>query len=116
MAASEMVIFTRTFDFIAWLLPMSNHFPKAHRHTLTQRLLDSAFDLSERLEEANSRRGAARLEKLQLADEALSKVRQYLRLSSRLGWLSPGQYHHVAQMVTEIGRLLGGWKKTMSRR
>ncbi len=53
----EMVIFTRTFDFLTWLLPVTNNFPRAHRHTATQRLLDAAFDLRERLEEANLRRG-----------------------------------------------------------
>jgi hypothetical protein len=31
MAQSEMPIFTRTFDFLTWLLPVSNHFPRAHR-------------------------------------------------------------------------------------
>ena len=51
MARNEMVIFTRTFDLLTWLLPVTNHFPRAHRHTFTQRLLDAAFDLRERLEE-----------------------------------------------------------------
>ena len=45
----ETPIFTRTFDFLTWLLPMTNHFPRVHRHTFTQRLLDAAFDLRERL-------------------------------------------------------------------
>jgi hypothetical protein len=48
MARQEMVIFTRTFDFLTWLLPATNHFPRAHRHSFTQRLLDAAFDLRER--------------------------------------------------------------------
>jgi len=74
-------------------------------------LLDAAFDLRERLEEAHLRKGEARLERLQLADEALARVRVYLRLAARWKWLTDGQYHHVAQMVTEIGRLLGGWQK-----
>lgn len=111
MTDAEMPIFTRTFDFLTWLLPATNHFPRAHRHTFTQRLLDAAFDLRERLEEANLRRGPARLERLQLADEALSRVRVYLRLAWRWQWLSSGQYEHVAAMVAEIGRLLGGWRK-----
>ena len=45
MAQTEMVIFTRTFDLLTWLLPATNHFPKAHRHTFTRSLLDAAFDL-----------------------------------------------------------------------
>lgn len=63
------------------------------------------------MEEANLRRGSARHERLQLADEALARVRMYLRLAERWGWLSEGQYRHVAAMVVEIGRLLGGWIK-----
>jgi len=71
----EMPIFSRTFDFLSWLLPATNHFPRAQRHTFTRRLLDAAFDLRERLEDANLRQGAARLERLALADDALARVR-----------------------------------------
>jgi hypothetical protein len=111
MTAREMPIFTRTYDFLTWLLPATHHFPRAHRHTFTQRLMDAAFDLRERLEEANLRRGAARLERLDRADEALSRVRVYLRLAVAWGWLSRGQYEHVSGMTVEIGKLLGGWRK-----
>jgi len=111
MAQAEMPIFSRTFDLLDWLLPATNHFPRAHRHTFTRRLLDAAFDLRERLEEANLRRGRERLERLKLADEALAKVRLYVRLAWRWGWLSAGQYEHVSKMVVEVGRLLGGWQK-----
>jgi four helix bundle protein len=111
MPREEMVIFTRTFDLLTWLLPVTNNFPRAHRHTFTQRLLDAAFDLRERLEEANHRRGAERVRRLELADEALEKVRLYVRLAARWEWLTKGQYQHVAAMLTEIGKLLGGWRK-----
>ena len=111
MPRPEMPIFTRTFDLLRWLVPASNHFPRAHRFTVTQRLLNAAFDLGERLEEANARRGQQRRERLLRADEALGKLRYYLRLCHRWGWLSAGQYQHVAKMVDEIGRLLGGWQK-----
>ncbi len=109
--AQEMVIFTRTFDFLSWLLPITEHFPRSQRHIFTKRLLDAAFDLRELLEEANMRKGAYRVQKLHLADEALAKVRLYLRLAVRWQWLSGGQYEHVAKMVVEIGKLLGGWIK-----
>lgn len=111
MSMQQMPIFTRTFDFLTWLLPATNHFPRAHRHTFTARLLSAAFDLRERLEEANLRKDSARLEKLVHADECLARVRVYLRLAERWGWWSQGQYEHVAGMVAEIGRLLGGWQK-----
>ena len=115
MTGQEMPIFTRTFDLLSWLLPVTNNFPRAQRFTATSRLLDAAFDLRERLEAANLRRGADRREQLLLADEALSRLRLYLRLAARWGWLKAGQYEHVAGMVAEIGRLLGGWQKATSK-
>lgn len=111
MTQKEMPIFTRTFDFLSWLLPATNHFPRAHRFTFTQRLLNAAFDLREHLEAANHRQGAQRLALLRAADEDLDKIRGYLRLAVKWNWLTGGQYQHVAQLVAEIGRLLGGWTK-----
>ena len=113
MARQEMPIFTRTYDFLSWLLPVTNHFPTTQRHTFTRRLLDAAFDLRERLEMANLRRGTARRQQLELADEALAKVRLYVRLARQWQWLSAGQYQHLSEMLVEIGRLLGGWIKTV---
>ena len=66
MSQQEMPIFTRTFDLLTWLLPATNHFPKAHRHTFTRRLLDAVFDLRERLAEANLRKFNTRIERLLL--------------------------------------------------
>lgn len=111
MPEAEMPIFTRTFDLLTWLLPVTNQFPRAQRFTFTSRLLDAAFDLREALEDANLRRGAARKERLQRADEALARLRVYLRLAARWRWLSAGQYRHVASQLAEVGRLLGGWMK-----
>ena len=108
---AETPIFSRSYDFLLWLLQVTRHFPRMHRHDFTRRLLDAAFDLRERLEEANCRRGPARRERLALADEALGRVRVYVRLAARMGWLSEGQYGHAAALLVEIGKLLGAWIK-----
>ena len=109
--AGEMPIFSKTYDFVAWLVPLTNHFPKLHRHTLTRRLLDAALDFQEAVLEANSQRGRVRLEYLRAADGHLSKVRLYLRLAHRWQWINEGQYEHASRLVAELGRLLGGWQK-----
>ena len=108
----EMPLFTKTYDFIKWLVPQTNHFPRSHRHTVTKRLQDAALDFLERLVEANSVRGRRRADLLLEADAELDKVRFYLRLAFDWRWLTPGQYEHAGRMVAELGRLLGGWQKT----
>lgn len=108
-------IFTKMLDFIKWLTLMSRHFPRLHRATITQRLLDAALDCQERLIEANNVRGQARLTLLLSADVSLDKIRTYIRLAHLLHWLSLGQYEHASKQLAEIGRLLGGWQKTTRR-
>ena len=110
----EMVIFTRTFDFLSWLLPITAGFPRSQRFIVTQRLLDAALNFQELIIEANAQRGAQRAEKLRAADAELRKVRLYLRLCEKWDWLKPNQYHHVSEMIVEIGKLLGGWQKTVT--
>lgn len=112
---TELPIFTRTIDFLAWLGPLTNHFPRNHRHTITKRLLDATLDLQETLLDANNERGQIRLDRLKRADWHLSKIRFYMRLIHRWQWISQGQYEHASRMITEIGRLLGGWQRTTNK-
>jgi hypothetical protein len=104
-----MILFTRTYDLLHWLLPKVDHFPKLYRNNITQRLMSAVLDFQESLLEAQAFRDKIRLRHLHQADAHLNKVRVYLRLIHDWGWLSPGQYQHVSRMVAEIGRLLGGW-------
>jgi four helix bundle protein len=110
----EMVIFTRTYDFISWLLPLTMNFPRSQRFVVTGRLQSAALTFQEQIIEANAQRGARRIDKLRTADAELLKIRLYLRLCERWQWLNPGQYRHASQMVAEIGRLLGGWLRSGS--
>jgi len=111
MPLAETPIFTKTFDFITWLMPATNGFPRSQRFTITRRLWDAALDFQELIVDANACRGQARRDKLDLADAELDKVRLYRRLAFRWEWFTAGQYRHVAGLVSEIGRLLGGWKQ-----
>jgi len=109
--AEEMIIFTRTYDFLSWVLPLAEKFPRNQRFVVTQRLQNATLNFQESIIEANALRGLLRVEKLRLADAELRKVRLYLRLCEKWKWISAGQYRHVSEMVVEIGKLLGGWLK-----
>lgn len=107
--SNDMIILTRAFDLLAWLLPKSERFPKVYRHTVTARLMNAALDFQESLFDAISQGGTTRQKHLRAADAHLNKLRLYLRLAHQWGWLNDGQYRHASVMVAEIGRLLGGW-------
>lgn len=113
--ADEMIIFTRCYDLLAWLLPKAEAFPRAFRFTVTQRLMDAALDTQEALLEAQGQREAGRIAALRKADSALARLKLYLRLAHQWRWLNAGQYEHVSVLVAEIGRLLGGWLKQAAK-
>lgn len=103
---------TKTYDLINWLIPKSEKFPKVYRTTLTQRLMDSALDFQEQIFAAVNQSGSGKAKHLLIADTHLTSLRLYLRLALNARMINVGQYHHASVMVTEIGRLLGGWQKS----
>jgi hypothetical protein len=109
----ESPIFARTYDLLLWLIPQTLKFPREHRFTMAQRVQQAALDFHEGIIEAGLSDGRRRAECLAHADVDLAKLRFYLRLCKDLRLLSLGQFEHVSRMVVEIGRLLGGWRKSV---
>ena len=107
----ESPIFTRTHDLLRWLLPATRKFPREYRFTLAQRLNDRAFALQDALIAASMDETHQEAHWLR-ADITLNGLRKTLLLCLDLELLSPGQYRHASQMTAEVGRLLGGWKKS----
>ncbi|MDS4014099.1 MAG: four helix bundle protein [Candidatus Accumulibacter sp.] len=112
--AEELVLLTRLYDLLSWLLPKAERFPRPYRQTVTLRLMNAALDCQEAVFLAQSTRGARRQSALHDADAALNALRLYLRLAHCWSWLNDAQYGHVSAMVAEVGRLLGGWMKQSS--
>ncbi len=108
----ESPIFARTHDLLLWLIPQTLKFPREQRFVMAQRVQDTALDLQEELLEAALSKGRRQTQLLAQADITLARLRFHLRLCHELKLLEVSQYHHVANMVTEIGRLLGGWRKS----
>lgn len=104
-------IFTRTYDFIAWLIPLTIKFPRSQRFVMAATLQREALQFQELLIEAARKKEKHEL--LLSADAELDKVRTHLRLSLEMGLLQSAQYEHAARMMTEIGKLLGGWMKAL---
>jgi four helix bundle protein len=105
-------IFTRTSDFMIWLLDHTEKFPKSERFRMARRLEDSGFSFYELLIEAT--RSTKRKRQLLIqADVELEKLRLYVRMSQQRKLTSISQYHFAAGVLVEIGKLLGGWLKTL---
>jgi hypothetical protein len=105
----ESPIFTKTYDLLLWLIPCTQKFPKDQRFVLAKRIQDTLFDLQEALIAAGMNIEKAR--NLQGADVRLRQLQVYLRLSHDMKFITIRQYEHVSKMTSEIGKILGGWRK-----
>lgn len=111
MTDKQSPIFSKTYDFILWLLNHTEHFPKSERFRMARRLEDTAFNFYELIIKAtrSNRKRAILLD----ADLELDKLRLYMRLSRARGLTKQSQYQFVAESLVEIGKLLGGWLKSL---
>ena len=107
-------IFTKTYDFLLWLIPLTLKFPKSQRFLLAERLGKMVLDFYDVILDAVME-PERQDERLDAADRLLTKIRLYVRLSHDLHCISPGQYQHAARQMDEIGRLIGGWKRKRAR-
>lgn len=103
-------IFSKTYDFVLWLLNHTEKFPKSERFRMARRLEDAGFEFYELLIAA-ARSTSRKRQVLLQADLVLDKWRLYMRLSHARKLTNPAQYEYAAAALVEIGKLLGGWLK-----
>jgi hypothetical protein len=103
-------IFVKQYDLMLWLIPRTLAFPKSQRGVLARQIQSELFHIHELLVKAGTHDRPRPI--LAEVDQALIRLRTFLRLSRDLKLLSIGQYEHASRLVAEVGRLLGGWIKS----
>ena len=88
-------VVNKAYDFVLWLLPKVENFPRAHRFTVGDRLTANGLDLLTSLVEA----------------AYAHSTRYLLRLAKDLRLLSVDSYGFSEEKLDEIGRMVGGWRK-----
>ena len=78
-----------------------------HRFALGDRLISGLYDLLEGLVAA--RYATAKLERLEPLNARLDLLRMQIRLLHSFQLIDTRRYEHVARLVEEVGRQLGGW-------
>lgn len=105
----ELRALTAWMEFVEWLLPTTEKFPKKVRLTLTNRIDNLAVDVAMTLTEAQYTKTPGRL--IRDANLLLTKMRILLRLAHTMAFLPHKQYEHASRKIDEVGRMLGAWSK-----
>jgi hypothetical protein len=97
------------YQFLLWLIPTVDKFPRARKFTLGDRIEQTALDVQDRLIAATYTVGRDSL--LAEANLGLERLRHLIRLSFDLRCLDARRYEHAARALDEVGRMVGGWVK-----
>lgn len=99
----------KAYQFMLWLIPTIEKFPRSQRFLLGDRIQSAGLDVISSLVEATYTRNRAPL--LRTVNVKLETLRVLLRLATDLELLDLRRYEHAARSIDEIGRLVGGWIK-----
>ncbi len=105
----DLPIFVAWTEFVKWLLPVTEKFPRRVRFSFADRINNLALDVVEDLVEARYAKDKRAL--LKKANLRLEKLRILLRLCHDFKYLSYNSYEHALRSINEAGRMLGGWMK-----
>ena len=109
----DLVIFEKVYQLVRWLYPTIQKFPKSQRFVLGQQIENISLDVLRGIIRANASR--TKLPILYEASVDLDTLRILLRLAKDLKFLSIRQYAFAAELVNEVGKLLGGWIRSNTR-
>jgi len=112
-SSEPALVVQRAYDLALWLLPKSEKFSRAYRFSLGDRIVSTTLDLLTALVEA-----AYSTQKSALLDQAnrrANTLRYLLRMAKDLRLLSADSQAYAAARLEEIGRMIGGWRKSIAR-
>ena len=108
------VVVLKAYDFLLWLLPKIEKFPRSFKFNLGDRTVGIALDLLVLLVEAAY--SAEKSQLLEAANRKANALRYLVRLTKDLKFMSVDSFSFAAQRLEEIGRMIGGWQKSVRRR
>src|SRR5262245_49177890 len=109
----ESPIFLKSVEMLEWLLRHTAKFPKHHRFVMAKRIEETALAFHDQLVWAT--KAHDKTAPLTEADFHLERLKVYNRLAVRLKLSSFAQYEYLAKELDALGKLLGGWQRSLKR-
>ncbi|MCX5742209.1 MAG: four helix bundle protein [Proteobacteria bacterium] len=94
---------------LAWVVERVAKFPREHKFTVGDRLVETCLDVTCHLLDAAYRRDKQADQAA--AQRGLVRARVLVRLARTLRCVSDAQHLHFATESDEVGRMLGGWQR-----
>ncbi len=116
MEELDIPIFKRAYELYKTMHGCRGAVPKADRHTLWQRIEGLALEALEGILLASQLSKTQKLQPLEQVSVKLNMLRVLLRLAKDIKAIDLKKYATLEMIVDEMGRMLGGWIKSVKER
>lgn len=113
MRQFEVPIVQKTYELFCSLHSLQKSIPKMERHSLWLRVENTALDILQSLLQAGYVEPNQRAALLIKISAQVDMLRVFIRLSSDTKTISTKHYSQLQEETDEIGRMLGGWLKSI---
>jgi len=114
MEQPKETIIQKAYDLLKFGIVLVGQFPQKHKFTLGDRMQGHLSDVLEILVEAYYAPPAKKRPMLERVNILLELNRHYCRLGYDLGLYNSLKYEDMAKRLNEVGRMNGGWLKTVA--
>jgi hypothetical protein len=114
MQELDIPIFKRSYDLYKILCEYRSLIPKQNKYTVFERCENASLDTLEFLAFAAQSGKTEKLPYLQKANLNLTLLKILVRLLKDIKAIDNKKYLNLQTMADEIGRMLGGWIKSVS--
>ena len=99
-------------DMMEYAYPVLQQFPKAEKYSMAADLKRCMDIMLERCVEAE--KAYYKKTTLRELDVAVAKCKTYVKMAYRLKFMSYKKFEIINDYLTQIGKMVGGWIKTMN--
>jgi len=112
MNPDGLILFQKTYDLILEVHPVIvNKFPKNQRFVLGQKIENTLIAILELAITINLSKPTVNY--FRRLDIEIQKLKIFIRLAKDLKFINIKKYEYLEKKVIEIGKITGGWKKTL---
>ena len=109
----DLPVFQRSYDLYKEIYLAVKQFPKGDRYALGESCKTTAIDLLSSIIQAASTRNDWKLASIEKALNSSELLKIFIRLAVDTECLKEVRYLKIQGYLQEIGRMLGGWKRSI---
>lgn len=116
MDSFDIPIFKKVYDLYKVFYEFRNLVPKQDRYTIWQKCDSLILDILEGIFSASKKPQLLKIPILEITSNKLNFLRVFIRLMKETKVIDEKKYIAIESIIDEIGRMLGGWIRSINNR